>query len=58
MLPEEMDCRESCIPEVCNDLFVLIPPGNEIKDPIEALEIYRNKDLVVKALGNMLIGKP
>lgn len=31
--------------------FVLI--SNEIKDPIEALEIYRNKDLVEKAFGNL-----
>ena len=27
--------------------------SNEIKDPIEALEIYRNKDLVEKAFGNL-----
>ncbi|OQY38398.1 MAG: transposase [Spirochaetaceae bacterium 4572_7] len=31
--------------------FVLI--SNEIKEPIEALEIYRNKDLVEKAFGNL-----
>jgi hypothetical protein len=31
--------------------FVLL--SNEIKDPIEALEIYRNKDLVEKAFGNL-----
>ena len=31
--------------------FALI--SNEIKDPIEALEIYRNKDLVEKAFGNL-----
>ena len=31
--------------------FVLI--SNEIKDHIEALEIYRNKDLVEKAFGNL-----
>jgi len=31
--------------------FVLI--SNEVKDPIEALEIYRNKDLVEKAFGNL-----
>jgi len=27
--------------------------SNEIKDPIKALEIYRNKDLVEKAFGNL-----
>ena len=27
--------------------------SNEVKDPIEALEIYRNKDLVEKAFGNL-----
>lgn len=31
--------------------FALI--SNEIKDPIKALEIYRNKDLVEKAFGNL-----
>jgi len=31
--------------------FVLL--SNEIKDPIEALEIYRNKDLVEKGFGNL-----
>lgn len=31
--------------------FVLI--SNEIKDPLEALEIYRSKDLVEKAFGNL-----
>jgi transposase len=31
--------------------FALI--SNEIKEPIEALEIYRNKDLVEKAFGNL-----
>jgi len=31
--------------------FALI--SNEVKDPIEALEIYRNKDLVEKAFGNL-----
>ena len=31
--------------------FVLL--SNEIKDPVAALEIYRNKDLVEKAFGNL-----
>lgn len=31
--------------------FVLL--SNEVKDPLEALEIYRNKDLVEKAFGNL-----
>ena len=31
--------------------FVLL--SNEVKDPIEALELYRNKDLVEKAFGNL-----
>ncbi len=31
--------------------FALI--SNEIKDPITALEVYRNKDLVEKAFGNL-----
>ena len=31
--------------------FALI--SNDIKDPIEAIEIYRNKDLIEKAFGNL-----
>ena len=31
--------------------FVLV--SNEIKDPVRALEIYRNKDVVEKAFGNL-----
>lgn len=31
--------------------FALI--SNEVKDPIEALDIYRNKDMVEKAFGNL-----
>jgi len=31
--------------------FVLL--SNEVRDPIKALEIYRNKDLVEKAFGNL-----
>jgi len=31
--------------------FALI--SNEVKDPIEALELYRNKDLIEKAVGNL-----
>jgi len=31
--------------------FVLL--SNDVKDPIEAIEIYRNKDLVEKAFGNL-----
>jgi transposase len=31
--------------------FVLL--SNEIKDPIEALEVYRNKDLIEKTFGNL-----
>lgn len=31
--------------------FALI--SNEVKDPLEALELYRNKDLVEKAFGNL-----
>ncbi len=31
--------------------FALI--SNEVKDPIEALELYRNKDLIEKAFGNL-----
>jgi transposase len=27
--------------------------SNEIKEPVEALEIYRNKDLIEKAFGNL-----
>ena len=27
--------------------------SNDVKDPIEALELYRNKDLVEKAFGNL-----
>lgn len=31
--------------------FVLL--SNDVKDPVEALKIYRNKDLVEKAFGNL-----
>jgi transposase len=31
--------------------FVLL--SNDIKDPVETLEVYRTKDLVEKALGNL-----
>lgn len=34
-----------------NGYFALL--SNEIKDPIEALETYRNKDLIEKAFGNL-----
>lgn len=27
--------------------------SNEVKDPLKALEIYRNKDLIEKAFGNL-----
>ena len=44
--------QEAIDAEVKNDgYFALL--SNDIKDPIEALEIYRNKDLVEKAFGNL-----
>ena len=45
--------KEDAIAEAkCNyGYFALM--SNEIKDPIKALDIYRNKDLVEKAFGNL-----
>ncbi len=47
-----MTARQAAIEDAKKDYgFSLI--SNDIKDPIDALEIYRNKDLVVKSFCNL-----
>lgn len=45
--------RQDVIDEAKKNYGYFAMLSNEIKDPIEALEIYRNKDLVEKAFGNL-----
>lgn len=45
--------RQEAIDEAKRNYGYFALVSNEIKDPIEALEIYRNKDLVEKAFGNL-----
>jgi len=45
--------KDSVIKEVKKNYGYFALVSNEVKDPIEALEIYRNKDLVEKAFGNL-----
>lgn len=45
--------KEDVLAEVKKNYGYFVLLSNEIKDPIEALEIYRNKDLVEKAFGNL-----
>lgn len=45
--------KEEAIAKAKNNYGYFVLISNEIKDPIEALEIYRNKDLVEKAFGNL-----
>jgi transposase len=45
--------RQQTIDEVKNNYGYFALIGNEVKDPIKALEIYRNKDLAEKAFGDI-----
>ncbi len=45
--------RQEAIEEAKKNYGYFVLLSNEIKDPIAALEIYRNKDLVEKAFGNL-----
>jgi len=45
--------KEDLLTEAKKNYGYFVWLSNEIKDPIEALEIYRNKDLVEKAFGNL-----
>jgi len=45
--------KQEVIDEAVKNYGYFAMLSNEIKDPIEALEIYRNKDLVEKAFGNL-----
>lgn len=45
--------KQDVIDEAVKNYGYFMLLSNEIKDPIEALEIYRNKDLVEKAFGNL-----
>jgi len=45
--------RQEAIDEAKKNYGYFALLSNEIKEPVEALEIYRNKDLVEKAFGNL-----
>lgn len=45
--------RQEVIMKAEKDYGFFVLMSNELKDPMEALEIYRNKDLVEKAFGNL-----
>ena len=45
--------KQDAIKEAEKDYGFFALMTNEIKDPIKALDIYRNKDLVEKAFGNL-----
>jgi len=45
--------REEAIVEAKKNYGYFVLLSNEVKDPLAALEIYRNKDLVEKAFGNL-----
>jgi len=45
--------KEETIVEAKKNYGRFVFLSNDVKDPIEALEIYRNKDLVEKAFGNL-----
>ncbi len=49
----KVTAREEAIVEAKKNYGYFALISNEVKDPIEALEIYRNKDLVEKAFGNL-----
>jgi len=45
--------RQEAIDEARRNYGYFALVSNEIKDPIQALDVYRNKDLVEKAFGNL-----
>jgi len=45
--------KEAVIQKATKDYGYFSLLSNDVKDPIEALELYRNKDLVEKAFGNL-----
>jgi len=45
--------RQEAIDEAKKNYGFFALLSNEIKEPVEALEVYRNKDLVEKAFGNL-----
>ena len=49
----KVTARQAAIEDAKKDYGFFSLISNDIKDPIEALEIYRNKDLVEKAFGNL-----
>ena len=49
----KVTAKEEAIVEAKKNYGHFVFLSNGIKDPIEALEIYRNKDLVEKAFGNL-----
>jgi transposase len=49
----KVTAKQEAIDEVKKNYGFFAMLSNEVKDPIEALEIYRNKDLVEKAFGNL-----
>jgi hypothetical protein len=49
----KIQVRQKVIDEVKSNYGYFALISNEVKDPIQALEIYRNKDLAEKAFGNI-----
>lgn len=49
----KITAKQDAISEAMKNYGYFVLLSNEIKDPIEALEVYRNKDLVEKAFGNL-----
>ena len=49
----KVTAREEAIVEAKKNYGYFVLLSNEVKNPLEALEIYRNKDLVEKAFGNL-----
>jgi transposase len=49
----KVTAKEDVILEAKKNYGYFVFLSNDVKDPIEALEIYRNKDLVEKAFGNL-----
>jgi hypothetical protein len=49
----KVTARQEAIDEAKKNYGYFVLLSNEIKDPLAALEIYRNKDLVEKAFGNL-----
>lgn len=49
----QVTAKQEAIDKAEKDYGFFVLVSNEIKDPIRALEIYRNKDVVEKAFGNL-----